>query len=326
MHPTGKLYPDEPSGDVAVQSDSALPSPPVSKPASGSESDLTTDLTPGRPDAPATKKDTPTSFGRYAVRMRLGSRRLRLGLPRPRHAARSVCGDQSPPRRRRRAARRGRAIPPGGPQARRLSHPGIVTVYDVGLERGQIYIVSDFLDGPDLGQWLRENRPAWPEAARIAAAVADALAHAHARLIVHRDVKPANIIVTPDRGPVLMDLGWASTRRGRRPELGVISGTPRTRRPSKSSARSTGSTVAPTSTARSGAVRDALRRLPFQAKKTSELLRQVRHDDPQPPRELCRESRRSWKSPPEGDGEAAQDRNTTAADLPTTCVVSSNDR
>jgi hypothetical protein len=49
LHPTGKLYPDEPSGDVAVQSDSALRSPPVSKPASGSESDLTTDLvTPDR--------------------------------------------------------------------------------------------------------------------------------------------------------------------------------------------------------------------------------------------------------------------------------------
>ena len=81
----------------------------------------------------------------------------------------------------------------------RLRHPGIVTVHDVGVHEGRVYLVSDYLDGPDLGRWLRDNRVAWPEATRIAAAVADALAHAHARLIVHRDVKPANI--TPDRRP-----------------------------------------------------------------------------------------------------------------------------
>ena len=88
-----------------------------------------------------------------------------------------------------------------------MSHPGIVAVHDVGLDRGQIYIVSDFLDGPHLGRWLADQRPAWPEAARIATAVADALAHAHSRLIVHRDIKPANIILTPDRGPILVDFG-----------------------------------------------------------------------------------------------------------------------
>jgi len=90
-----------------------------------------------------------------------------------------------------------------------LRHPGIVAVHDIGVQDGQLYVVSDFLEGPDLGKWLLENRPAWPEAARIAAAVADALAHAHSRLIVHRDVKPANIIVTADRIPVLVDFGLA---------------------------------------------------------------------------------------------------------------------
>ena len=115
-------------------------------------------------------------------------------------------------------------------EARRLAqlrHPGIVAVHDVGVHEGQVYIVSDYLDGPDLGRWLRDHRPAWPEAARIAAAVADALAHAHARLIVHRDVKPANILLTPTAHPVLVDFGLAlDEAQAGGAEKGVVSGTP----------------------------------------------------------------------------------------------------
>ncbi|HXA58078.1 MAG TPA: hypothetical protein VNW94_02865, partial [Streptosporangiaceae bacterium] len=51
--------------------------------------------------------------------------------------------------------------------------PDIIDGDDAGVEGGQVYIVSDFLEGPDLGQWLERHRPSWPEAARIAAAVAD---------------------------------------------------------------------------------------------------------------------------------------------------------
>src|SRR5262249_53755462 len=108
-----------------------------------------------------------------------------------------------------------------------LRHPRLVAVHDVGVHEGHVYIVSDYLDGPNLGHWLREHRPAWPEAARIAAAVADALAHAHARLIIHRDVKPANILLTDDRAPVLVDFGLAlgETQAGGA-EKGVVAGTP----------------------------------------------------------------------------------------------------
>src|SRR5262249_61636860 len=113
-------------------------------------------------------------------------------------------------------------------EARRLAqlrHPGIVAVHDVGVHEGQVYIVSDYLDGPDLGHWLREHRPAWPEAVRIAAAVADALAHAHARLIIHRDVKPANILLGADRAPVLVDFGLAlGEAQADAPEKGAAAG------------------------------------------------------------------------------------------------------
>ncbi len=230
MHPTGKLYPDEPSGDVAVQSDSALSSPTVSPLQPENESDLTTDHTPGPPGGPATPrvdKAPPTAFGRYQVRNALGVGgfgAVFLGydaqLDRPVAIKVLRGGPDVPNAEAERFLQEARRLA-------QLSHPGIVTVHDVGLDDGQVYIVSDYLDGLDLQGWLKHNSPSWHESARIAAALADALAHAHTRLIVHRDVKPANIILTPDRGPVLVDfgLGLDETRAGGG-ELGVISGTP----------------------------------------------------------------------------------------------------
>jgi class 3 adenylate cyclase/predicted ATPase len=186
------------------------------------------------------------------------------------------------------------------------------------MESGQIYIVSDFLDGPHLGRWLEDNRPAWPEAARIATAVADALAHAHARLIVHRDIKPANIILTPDRGPVLVDFGLGlDEQRAGGPELGVISGTPAYMAPEQV-AGAAHRIDGRTDIYSLGVVLYEMLcgRLPFRASNLRELLRQVRDDEPQPPRQLNRDI------PPELEraclkalAKRLQDRYTTAADF-----------
>ncbi len=176
-------------------------------------------------------------------------------------------------------------------EARRLaqlSHPGIVAVHDVGTERGQVFIVSDFLEGPDLGRWLEEKRPSWQEAARIVAAIADALAHAHARLIVHRDVKPANIIVTPDRGPILVDFGLGlDEARAGGSQLGVISGTPAYMAPEQV-AGAAHRIDGRTDIYSLGVVLYQMLcgHLPFRASNTRELLRQVSDDEPQPPRQL----------------------------------------
>ena len=206
-------------------------------------------------------------------------------------------------------------------EARRLaqlSHPGIVAVHDVGLDGGQVYIVSEFLDGPDLGRWLEKNRPPWQEAARIAAAVADALAHAHARLIVHRDVKPANIIITPDRGPVLVDFGLGLDEAGAGgAELGVISGTPAYMAPEQV-AGAAHRIDGRTDIYSLGVVLYQMLcgHLPFRASNTRELLRQVSDDEPQPPRQLRPEI------PPELErtclkslAKRLQDRYTTASDF-----------
>ena len=162
------------------------------------------------------------------------------------------------------------------------------------------------------------NRPAWPEAARIAAAVADALAHAHARLIVHRDVKPANIILTPDRGPVLVDFGLGlDEARAGGSELGVVSGTPAYMAPEQV-AGAAHRIDGRTDIYSLGVVLYEMLcgHLPFRASNTRELLRQVRDDEPQPPRQLRREI------PPELEraclkalAKRLQDRYTTAADF-----------
>ncbi len=200
----------------------------------------------------------------------------------------------------------------------RLRHPGIVMVHDVGIHESQVYIVSDYVDGPDLGRWLKDHRPSWQEAARIAADVADALAHAHGRLIVHRDVKPANIILTAERTPVLVDFGLALDEdQAGGGERGVISGTPWYMSPEQ--ATGTAHRIdGRTDIYGLGAVLYELLtgRAPFQSTDPLELLRQVRDDEPQPPRQLVRDI------PPELEraclkalAKRQQDRYSTAGDF-----------
>ncbi len=92
--------------------------------------------------------------------------------------------------------------------AARLQHPNIVKVFDVGQLGGWHYIVMEFLEGTPLDRWLRERERCTPlEAAAIIQQVASALDHAHAHDLVHRDVKPANIMLRSDGHVALMDFG-----------------------------------------------------------------------------------------------------------------------
>jgi hypothetical protein len=91
-----------------------------------------------------------------------------------------------------------------------LEHPGIVTIYDVGESEGTYYFAMQLLDGKPLDDILDEGKPLPVEqAVNITRQMARALKYAHANGILHRDVKPGNIIVTESGGAVLTDFGIA---------------------------------------------------------------------------------------------------------------------
>ncbi|MBC8875300.1 MAG: protein kinase [Planctomycetes bacterium] len=98
--------------------------------------------------------------------------------------------------------------------AAQLSHSNIVSVHEVGREGGQIYIVSDFVEGADLSQWLSARRLPAKEAAELCAKIADGLQHAHEAGVFHRDLKPANIMMDAAGEPHVMDFGLARRESG----------------------------------------------------------------------------------------------------------------
>jgi serine/threonine protein kinase len=165
----------------------------------------------------------------------------------------------------------------------RLSHPYIVTVFDLGQAEGQLYMAMELLEGDDLRR-LIEQRVAIPLAdrVRVLLQIAEGLAYAHSRDVVHRDVKPANIIVTSKGRIKLLDFGLARvasqsniTRRG------VILGTPDYMSPEQAMGR--------TVTARSdqfaaGAVfyEFLSGTKPFRGKSLHSVLYQILSEEPEP--------------------------------------------
>jgi hypothetical protein len=142
-------------------------------------------------------------MGRYRLRERLGSGGFgtvyaaqdeRLGRP---VAIKVMPADRSAPERARREAI----------AVARLDHPGIVALFDAGEEGGARYLVSELVDGRTLAQLEVDGALSDRDVLRAGLALADALAHAHERGVIHRDVKPQNVIVPDDGG------GWLGMPR-----------------------------------------------------------------------------------------------------------------
>ena len=111
--------------------------------------------------------------------------------------------------------------------AGRLSHPSIVTVYDVGEDRDLTYMAMELLEGEDLDKFInKENLLSFLKVLAVTAKVADALGFAHSCDVIHRDIKPANIMLLKEGGVKVTDFGIAKALSSSRTRTGVILGTP----------------------------------------------------------------------------------------------------
>ncbi|MDA0635186.1 protein kinase [Nonomuraea sp. MCN248] len=112
--------------------------------------------------------------------------------------------------------------------AGRVAHPGVATVYDVVEEHGHPWIVMQLVRSRTLGELVRDDGPMRPvEAARIGLQLLEALRAAHAAGVLHRDVKPDNVLLTEDGRAVLTDFGIATTEdEAPVTRTGILIGTP----------------------------------------------------------------------------------------------------
>ena len=109
-----------------------------------------------------------------------------------------------------------------------LNHPNVVTVHDIGREGDIAYMALELIDGVELREMMKNRRVALPLALDIIAQVADGLAFAHERGVVHRDVKPANVMIVRGQRVKIMDFGIARMRESDiQTQTGVILGSPK---------------------------------------------------------------------------------------------------
>jgi eukaryotic-like serine/threonine-protein kinase len=112
--------------------------------------------------------------------------------------------------------------------AGRLNHPNIVTIYDVGEERGLAYIAMEYLKGRHLSDYAKSNNLLEPrKVLEIIGRTADALGFAHKQQVVHRDIKPANLMYDPGTDVLkITDFGIARLSGAGQTRTGIVLGTP----------------------------------------------------------------------------------------------------
>ncbi len=118
------------------------------------------------------------------------------------------------PRQRRFDDQQERAFLREAQNVAQLNHPYIVPVHEVGRSNNTLYIVTDYIQGVTLAEWLTAREPSISEAIAFCTKIARILQHAHQRGVVHRDLKPGNIMIDAEGEPHLMDFGLARRDAG----------------------------------------------------------------------------------------------------------------
>ena len=173
--------------------------------------------------------------------------------------------------------------------AANLDHPGIVPIFEVGQHEGQHYFSMGFVEGQSLSQRLNEGPLAAREAAALMVAVAEAIDYAHQCGVIHRDLKPGNILLDQKGNPRVTDFGLAKKIQGDSglTGSGQIMGTPSYMPPEQAGGQR--GAVGPAADVYAlGATLYALitGRPPFQAATAMDTVIQVLSDEPVPPRRL----------------------------------------
>ncbi len=171
-----------------------------------------------------------------------------------------------------------------------LDHPGIVPVFDVGeTGDGSLYVVSKFIDGKPLQHEMQRQPPSYSHAANTLATVATSMAYAHQQRVIHRDLKPGNILLGKDGRPVVVDFGLAIQEEPGATQNAVV-GTPAYMSPEQ--ARGESHRVDGRADIYSLGVilyQWLTGALPFRSDSVNELLESIRSVDVRPPRQLRRD-------------------------------------
>lgn len=166
--------------------------------------------------------------------------------------------------------------------AARISHPGVVTVYDAGREGDSLYLVMELIEGESLAERLsRGGYPSLSEALALVARVAEALGVAHSLGIIHRDIKPGNIMLTKDGGVKVADFGVAKAvgEETNLTRTGIVVGSPAYMAPEQVRGQELDGRADLFSL---GVVlyELLLRRKPFPSETVTTLIYQILHEDP----------------------------------------------
>jgi len=172
--------------------------------------------------------------------------------------------------------------------ASKLRHPGLVSVLDFGTHSGRPYLVMEFAEGATLSEMLKAGPLPPRDSAELVSDVAEALAYAHVAGVIHRDLKPGNIIIAPDGRPRVTDFGLARDRALSRSltRTGDLLGTPVTMSPEQFRGDRDIDRRADVYALGATLYRCLTGRYPHQSRQLVELMHRVCHVQPVPPSQI----------------------------------------